>query len=305
LAVVGKSFQVFGLGQCCLDYIGKVDSYPPPDVKCEFTDMVIQGGGPVATALVALAKWGVSCTFAGVIGDDRFGDIIKAKLEDENVDTTGLVVRQGFESQFAFILAEPGVGRRTIFWRRPTGPPPSPQELDYSTIRKVDVFHTDGLFTEASLAAAKIAKEAGVKVVVDAGSFRKEMLDLAGLSDYFLASETFSDELVGEGKPLEACHKLAELGPAVVGVTLGPKGYVAVVEGRVIKRPAYLVDPVDTTGCGDVFHAGFTYGLIKGWEVDKCLDFGAWAAAEVSLELGGRAGIPPLEEIRNEGWLDV
>jgi len=303
--MVDKSFQVFGLGQCCLDYIGKVDSYPPPDVKCEFTDMVIQGGGPVATALVALAKWGVSCTFAGVIGDDQFGDIIKATLEDENVDTTGLVVRQGSESQFAFILAEPGVGRRTIFWRRPTGPAPSPDELDYSTIRKVKILHTDGLFTEASLAAAKAARKAGVRVVVDGGSFREGMLELARMSDYFLASETFSKGLVGEGKPLDACYKLAELGPPVVGVTLGPKGYVALVEGRIIERPAYQVDPVDTTGCGDVFHGGFTYGLIKGWKVDRCLDFGAWAAAKVSLELGGRAGIPPLGEIRNEGWLDV
>ena len=297
-----KRFQVYGLGQCCLDYIGKVDSYPPPDVKCEFRDMVIQGGGPVATALVALAKWKVSCTFAGVIGDDQFGDIIKATLEDEKVDTAGLVVRQGSESQFAFILAEPGVGRRTIFWRRPTGSPPSPQELDYSTIRKAAVFHTDGLFTEASLAAAKAAKEAGVKVVVDAGSLREGMLDLAQLSDYFLASETFSDGLVGEGRPLDACRKLAEYGPSVVGVTLGARGYVALAGNRIIERPAYQVDSVDTTGCGDVFHAGFTYGLIKGWRVDKCLDFGAWAAAEVSLELGGRAGIPPIAQISNEGW---
>jgi ribokinase len=131
------------------------------------------------------------------------------------------------------------------------------------------------------------------------------MLELARMSDYFLVSETFSKGLVGEGKPLDACYKLAELGPPVVGVTLGPKGYVALVEGRIIERPAYQVDPVDTTGCGDVFHGGFTYGLIKGWKVDRCLDFGAWAAAKVSLELGGRAGIPPLGEIGNEGWLDV
>ena len=194
------------------------------------------------------------------------------------------------------------MGRRTIFWRRPTGPPPSPQELDYSTIRKAAVFHTDGLFTEASLAAAKAAKEAGVKVVVDAGSLREGMLDLAQLSDYFLASETFSDGLVGEGRPLDACRKLAEYGPSVVGVTLGARGYVALAGNRIIERPAYQVDSVDTTGCGDVFHAGFAYGLIRGWKMDKCLDFAAWAAAEVSLQLGGRAGIPPLVRVRDEGW---
>jgi ribokinase len=289
-----RLFQVFGLGQCSLDYIGKVDTYPPPDVKCEFSDMVIQGGGPVATALVALARWGVSCSFTGVVGNDLFGTMIKASLDDEGVDASGILVRKGFDSQFAFIVAEPGVGRRTIFWRRPTGPPPNPEEIDYSIIRKAKVLHTDGLFAEASLAACKAAKEAGAQVVVDAGSLREGMLDLARVSDCFLASETFSKALVGKNKPLDACYKLAELGPRVVGVTLGQKGYVALARGRIIERPAYPVEAVDTTGCGDVFHAGFIYGLIQGWDVEKSFDFAAWAAAMVSLKLGGRTNIPPV-----------
>ncbi|HEC98828.1 MAG TPA: sugar kinase [Proteobacteria bacterium] len=294
--------QVFGLGQCCLDYIGKVDAYPPPDVKCEFSDMVIQGGGPVATALVALARWGVSCTFAGVVGDDLFGSSIKASLDVEGIDTGGILVRKGFASQFAFIVAEPGVGRRTIFWRRPTGPPPNPEEIDYSLIRKAKVLHTDGLFIEASLAACRAAKEAGVQVVLDAGSLREGMLDLARLSDYFLASETFAKALIGADKPLEACYRLAGFGPRVAGVTLGPKGYVALAEGAIIERPAYPVEAVDTTGCGDVFHAGFIYGLIQGWDAYNSLDLASWAAAMVSLKPGGRAGIPSREQLREKGY---
>jgi sugar/nucleoside kinase (ribokinase family) len=116
------------------------------------------------------------------------------------------------------------------------------------------------------------------------------------LSDYFLASETFAKAFIGEDKPLDACIKLAELGPDVVGVTLGPKGYIALDRGRIIERPAYPVEAVDTTGCGDVFHAGFIYGLLENWNVDKCFDFAAWAGAMVSLRLGGRAGIPTLED---------
>ena len=290
-----RNFKVLGLGQCCLDYIGKIASYPPPDTKCEFSDMVIQGGGPVATALVALSRWGVSCAFAGVLGDDQFGAMIKLSLDDEGIDTGGILVRKGFDSQFAFIAAEPTVGNRTIFWRRPTGSALSPDEIDYRMIRNARVFHTDGIFTEASLAACKAAKEAGVQVVVDAGSLREGMLELARLSDYFLASATFAEALVGEDKPMDACFKLAELGPRVVGVTLGPKGYVFLDRGRMIRRPAYPVAAVDTTGCGDVFHAGFIYGLIEKWNVDKCFDFAAWAGAMVSLKLGGRTGIPTLE----------
>jgi ribokinase len=296
-----RTFEVFGLGQCALDYIGRVDAYPPPDVKCEFSDMVIQGGGPVATALVALARWGLSCAFSGVSGDDLFGKMIRESLDGEGVDTGGILVRRGFSSQFAFIVAEPSPARRTIFWRRPTGPPPKPEEIDFNIIRRAKVLHTDGLFAEASLAACKAARDAGVQVVVDAGSMREGMLDIARLSHYFLASETFANAFVGGDRPLEACHRLAELGPLVAGVTLGSKGYVALTEGRLIKGRAYPVEAVDTTGCGDVFHAGFIYGLTQGWDVEKSLDLGAWSAAMVSCKLGGRAGIPSLEELVKQG----
>ena len=155
------SIEVFALGQCPLDYLGKIETYPPPDTKCEFYDLVMEGGGPSATALVALARWGVSCAFSGVVGDDPFGDVIKASLEREGIDTKGLITRKGCDSQFAFIVAEPAMSRRTIFWRRPTGPPLKPEEIDFKAIRKAKVLHVDGLYPEAALAASKAIKSAG------------------------------------------------------------------------------------------------------------------------------------------------
>lgn len=297
-----KPIDVFGLGQCCIDYIARVEHYPPPDAKCEFAEMVVQGGGPVATALVALSRWGVTCAFAGVAGEDRFGVMIHKTLVQEGVDADGLIIRKKHMSQFAFIAAEPGVGRRTVFWRRPTGPPPRADEIDLDRVRGAKVLHTDGLFIEASLAAAREAKKAGVAVVVDAGSLREGMLDLALESDYFIASEKFARELLGKNDPLEACRKMAELGPRVVGVTLGAKGYVALANGKWIDKPAYEVDAVDTTGCGDIFHSGVSYGVVRGWDIESSLDFGAWAAARTSTRLGGREGIPTKDEIAREGW---
>ncbi|MBW2317559.1 MAG: sugar kinase [Deltaproteobacteria bacterium] len=297
-----QAFQVYGLGQCPLDYIGQIDIYPPPDVKCEFSDLVMQGGGPAATALVALARWGVPCAFAGVVGDDLFGNMILASLTEEGVNTSGVHVRKGYESQFAFIVAEPDKGRRTIFWRRPTGPPLKPEELNFDIIRKAKVIHTDGLYIEASLAACKVAREAGVQVVVDGGTLREGMLDLARFSDYYLVSEAFAKSLVGDNNPLEACYRLRDIGPRVVGVTLGAKGYIALTRDRIIERPAYLVEAVDTTGCGDAFHAGVTFGIIRGWDIEKSLDLGAWAGAMVSKRFGGREGIPSLEKMAKFGY---
>lgn len=261
--------------------------------------MAIQGGGVVATALVALSRWRLPCYMAGIVGDDLFGATIADSLRKEGIDTDGLVVRYGASSQFAFIASEPGIGRRTIFWQRPTGMPLQPDELDMEVLRRSKALHTDGLFPEASLFACRTAKKAGIPVVVDAGTLREGMLDIVSLSDCFIASETFSQAMAGDH--LETCRILSGLGARFVGVTLGEKGYIALVDGRIIEKPAYPVTAIDTTGCGDVFHAGVTYGIVNGWDVEKCLDLGAWAAALVSTKMGGRKGIPTYDELKEKG----
>jgi len=124
------------------------------------------------------------------------------------------------------------------------------------------------------------------------------MLDLARLSDCFVVSESFALSLAGGRDPHRACRMLSELGPRLVGVTMGKAGYVALAGGRIIEKRAYPVESIDTTGCGDVFHAGVIYGLLHGWQAEKSLDLGAWAAAQVSLHLGGRSGIPALAALK-------
>ena len=236
----------------------------------------------------------------GVVGDDAMGRQITNSLQAENVNTSQIIIRQGFDSQFAFIAAEKNGGKRTIFWRRPTGQRAMAKELNYDMIRQARVFHTDGLFPEASLAAARIAKEAGVIVVVDAGTLREGMLELAKYSDYFIVSEVFARNFINMDDPRKACKELQNLGPQIVGVTLGDRGYLALHHDRWIERPAYKVKAVDTTGCGDLFHAGITLGILKKWDFWKTLDFSSWAAASVSTKLGGRAGIPSLDEYQSQ-----
>ena len=291
---VNNKPHVFGIGQCSLDYIGRIAAYPPPDVKCEFSNLVVQGGGPVATALVALKRWGLDAFVAGVAGDDDFGAQITSSLTAEGINTGGLVIRQNQHSQFAFIVSEPATARRTIFWQRPTGQPLQSEELDLNLLLKSSALHTDGLFPEASLFACRKAKEARIPVIVDAGTLRDGMLEIARLSDCCVTSETFSNAL--SPTPEETCRVLAGLGVRFTGVTLGAKGYVALVDGRFIRKAAYPAIAIDTTGCGDVFHAGLTYGIVRGWNAEKSLDHGPWAAARVSEQIGGRSGIPTIRD---------
>ncbi|ROR03340.1 carbohydrate kinase family protein [Desulfosoma caldarium] len=285
-------WDVFGLGQCSLDYLGIIDRFPQADSKCEFRGLTMQGGGPVATALVALNRWGKRCLLCGVVGDDPFGEAILQSLHNEGVHTDGVQVRTEGASQFAFIAAEPATARRTIFWRRPTGAPLRPDEVPWQEVRRSRVILTDGFFMDAALALARKARAWNIPVVVDAGSLRDGMLDLARWSDHFIASEVFARSLMGTEDSEGACRKLASLGPEVVGVTLGARGSVFYYRGRLAFQEAYAVDVVDTTGCGDVFHGAYVYGLLEGWPVHERFRRASWAAAQVARRLGGRAGIP-------------
>ena len=173
--------HVTGLGQCSLDYLSLVDVYPQVDTKKEVLEWHEQGGGPVATALVALSRLGISCCFYGITGDDEAGGKIRQSLADEGVDLKGLVKRKESSSQLAFIAVEKSTAKRTIFWRRPSGKALQPDELDEDFLCGSDFLLIDGLMMDVSLTAVKRAREMNIPVMLDAGSARPGMTGLAGL----------------------------------------------------------------------------------------------------------------------------
>ncbi len=192
--------KVAGLGQCSLDNLFIVDSFPEPDTKKEVLEWTTAGGGPVATALVSLARLGINCSFCGIVGDDEAGDNIKDSLKSENIDLKGLLTRPRSESQVAFICIEKGSGKRTIFWKRPSAGPLKPYELPDDFLSNADFFLIDGLMAEVSIYAARKARERNIPVMLDAGRTREGIIELAHLCDYVVGSEEFARELVNDGK---------------------------------------------------------------------------------------------------------
>ncbi len=290
-------YDVVGLGQCCVDYLGRVEEYPSVNMKREVADLTIQGGGPVATALVTLSRLGISTTFIGKISDDYFGNLIQESLREEGVNIDYIVVEEGKRSQFAFIPIEKKSGERTIFWSKATVSPFKPGEINKDLIRSARVLHLDELMVEGSLEAAKCARNARVPVVVDAGSFREGSLEVAALADYYIASEDFVSQFFRRGGTEEAARELLKLGPRVVIVTLGDKGCLTVTESECFRKPAFKVKVIDTTGCGDVFHGAFIYGILHNWELKRVVQFASATAALKCRGIGGRTAIPNLQEV--------
>ena len=105
----------------------------------------------------------------------------------------------------------------------------------------------------------------------------------------------FPARLTGISDLRRALALHAKRGPWFVGVTLGPGGALAYVHDEFHYVPAFRVPVVDSTGAGDIFHAGSIYGLLQGWPARETLRFAAAAAALKCEKLGGRPGIPTLE----------
>ncbi len=283
--------EVVGVGQCSLDMLGTLAAWPEPDSKIELPELSVQGGGPVATALVTLARLGVSVAIQGAIGNDDAGRQIRTGLELEAVDCRNLLTLEGRRSQSAFIAVEPQTAHRTIFWHRGDARLEA-QQLDEAQIAAARVLHLDGLHLDVALHAAHLARRHGVTTVLDGGTLRPGVKRLLSLIDHAVVSESFAAAMLPDN-PSAVCEQLLGFGAEAATVTLGERGSVTRLRtGHEYRQPAYRVEAVDTTGCGDVFHGAYIFALLQDWPWSTRLAFAAACAALKTRALGGRAGIP-------------
>ena len=289
--------EVIGLGQCSLDILGLTGQYPDLDQKAELSTLLVQGGGPVATALVTLARLGVKTAFVGAIGDDDFGQQIRQGLDAELIDCTYLRIEPETSSQVAFVVVD-GQGHRNIFWHRGGAQPELPETMSQLLAAPVRVLHLDGLHLEPAIAAAELARTAHVATVLDAGTLRPGLEKLLPLIDHLVVSENFAHQLAGCHDPQLVMQSLMSFDAKAVVVTCGKAGsYSSEPGGEVMHHPAFPMHAVDTTGCGDVFHGGYIYGLLNGYDLKQRVRFATACAALKTRQLGGRTAIPNLYEV--------
>jgi sugar/nucleoside kinase (ribokinase family) len=116
--------------------------------------------------------------------------------------------------------------------------------------------------------------------------------------DYLIVSRDFPARLTGERNLEQALRRMkSRYGCTVTAATLGQDGVLAWDGNQFHFRPAYCVSVADTTGAGDIFHAGFIYGLLQGWPLARQLDFACAAAALNCTATGARGGIGPIDRV--------
>ena len=292
-------FDVVGIGLNAIDYLVRLPRFPVQGEKLRMSAFAREGGGQAATALAALSRWGRRCKYVGNVGDDEHGRLSTLLLSREGIDLSHVRTVPGASSQFAVILVEEGTGERTILWDRDPKIRVSPEELPLDEIRRARALLLDGHDVPAAVAAARAAREAGVPVVLDAEKVQEGTEELLSLCDHIVAAGHFPGLLVPGASPEDGAREiLRRYAPATSTVTLGPRGAFGCDGRDEIFSPAVRVRAVDTTGAGDIFHAGFLHALIGGLPFREILAFANAAAGLSCRGMGGRAAIPSIDEIR-------
>ncbi len=286
-------FDCVGFGFHCVDLLLRIDQLPSfrEHRHSRVQNFDMQGGGPVSTGLAAMGRLGAKVSYVGNVGDDHWGTVILGEYKKYGVDTSHVVVEKGATSPCDVVLVEDGSGER-VFMMLPSNLPPSKfGEAERECVLGSKLVFLAG-WGDAVVKAAKAAKEAGISVLIDGLATG----GLKGLVDVAICGEEHAYMATHTNNPLRAVEKLSKGGYKTVGITLGSKGSIFKTEGKIVRQEAFKVKVVDTTGAGDVFHGAFGYGLIQGWDVQKTAEFASAVSALKCTKLGGRAGIPTLEE---------
>lgn len=307
-----KQFDYIGIGFVSNDHLA-VLPFIPIDTKVKMLSHAILGGGPAGNSTAAAATLGMSAAFIGTVGDDADGRMILETFSRQGVDSSMVAIRKGATSAIAYLWIDEKTGARSCAWTREGLAELSADEITpeiADAIRHAKVLHLDGHNAEGAIAAAKIAKAAGVTVMYDAGTIRSGMEEILPLADLLICSGEFAvsvaagrESLITDGyteEEVEAAVRTlyAKYRPAVCGATMGVRGSMCFDGENMVRCPAFPVEKVvDTTGCGDLFHTGFAVRWLETHDLLDCQRFGAAVSA---IKCRGLSGRPPSAPTRDE-----
>jgi ribokinase len=277
------------VGSINLDVVVAVARLPGPGETVVGGDRRELPGGKGANQAVAAARLGADVAFVGRVGADAAGRRLRADLEDEGVDVTGLRSDDGAPSGMALIGVDEG-GENAII----VSPGANGRVGDEDVAAAGELLASAGVvllqheIPAAAVAAAAAA--AGGRLVLNPAPAR----ELAGRADVLVPNRGELERLAGGGPPAEAAARLGL--PAVV-VTLGAEGALVVEGSGTEEVGAPEVQVVDTTGAGDAFCGALADALDRGAELVEAVRFAVAAAALSVTGEGARGGLPSRAEV--------
>ncbi len=289
--------KIMCIGQSAYDITLPLDHYPIENKKIRIQGKVECGGGSASNCAYLLAKWGLDTYFAGVVGNDYYGDKIKNEYSKIGVNMKYLQTDSTISTTSSYIISNTSIGSRTILTSRDKNIQMRPMLVD----DEFDYLLFDGYERDFSMEV--IRKNPNAVKILDAGSMKEATVEFAHIVDYVVCSHDFAEEFSHVKIDYEkidtikeAYDKLKqEFGHNVI-ITLEDRGCFTYSNGYKL-IPSIKVKAVDSTGAGDIFHGAFVYALASGFDIEKALLFSNITGALSVLKIGSRLSIPTLEEV--------
>jgi sugar/nucleoside kinase (ribokinase family) len=296
--------QVVGIGSCGVDYFAIVPRLLGPEEKINADRLEIHAGGVTGNNLTQVGRLGISAAWLGLIGDDDSGRLITKAFADDGLDLSGIEIIKGEQSTFVWIPVD-AQGERCIYMFPNINGKLSAEQvrtLFSSHISQANHFHTEAsqLPLPPIKEGMRIARAAGVRVIFDldvAPSYfaqarlgsEEELLAALQLVDVLKPCKAAAREITGESNYEKMATKLLALGPKLIALTMGADGCLIASANQMVRVPPFQVKVVDSTGAGDAFMGGLSYGLLQGWDHQRAGVFANACAAICCTKVGARS----------------
>ncbi|WAT16848.1 PfkB family carbohydrate kinase [Aurantiacibacter sp. MUD11] len=270
----------FDLGYAC-------PSYPAEDSKLSATHFWAGAGGSALNGAVTARALGSDVRLLALLGAGSFADAVRGELARYEVPFEDFADPASEVLPVSSIVVVPEHGTRTIIDQQPQArlaQVPS-GEID---LQGVTCVYCDGFLPEVAVPYARAAREAGVPVVLDGGSWKPWTAEIIAHVDHAVVSERFHPPGQGGADILDAVHAL---GPSVAAITRGPQPLEWSEGTRRGTIAPPQVEAIDTLGAGDIFHGAYCHFLARGEEVPTALEHAGEVAAESCRYYGTRQWI--------------
>lgn len=293
-----RRYDILGIGENTADTVLRLAQFPALGSKVEILDARIMPGGQVATSLIACQSWGLRTHYVGVVGDDPAAEIHRREFHRFGVRADIVRIPRCL-SQQSFILVDTRCGERTIAWLRDPRLTVPSSFIHRTWVSSARLLLVDGHDPATTILAASWARASGIPVVADIDHMRPQLERLLPFVDYPVTSREFPRDAINVKNLLKSLPMLhAKYHFRAICVTLGESGALAWDGHRFWYAPSYKIRVADTTGAGDLFHAAFLYGILRGWDMQHILDFSCAAAGMNCATLGARGGIANLARVK-------
>jgi sugar/nucleoside kinase (ribokinase family) len=256
-----------------------------------------------------MAKIGLNAAIIGKIGNDGFGAFMQNAFQENKVNTEGLIVKNGGSTSASLVIVTDD-GERSFIHCQGENATLVESDIDYSILDEAKIVFVAGIMLMARFDGDECAKllkkckEKGKITALDTawdstGRWMKVMTSSMPYLDYFLPSYEEAVELSGKTEPEDIADVFLSMGPKTVVIKLGKDGcFIKTINGDKYSIPTYdKIKPVDTTGAGDSFCAGFLTGIVKGKSLVESGKFANAVGTHCIMAKGASTGIKSEQEI--------